>query len=55
MSGEVKTAARFEKLVKVRIGEPLTAVEVNKDSVVFGSISGYVGSYSLLTKDLFYI
>lgn len=30
MSGEVKTAARFEKLVKVRIGEPLTAVEVNK-------------------------
>jgi hypothetical protein len=48
---------KFEKWVKIRIGEPITAIDLTegifsnslffKDTLVFGSISGYVGFYSI--------
>lgn len=29
---EIKTKANFERLVKIRIGEPLTAVEIHNSN-----------------------
>ncbi|EAR90973.3 hypothetical protein TTHERM_00145780 (macronuclear) [Tetrahymena thermophila SB210] len=55
MNSTVKETANFEKLVKIRIGEPLTAVEISQQHAIFGSISGYVGAYGLDTKELIYI
>lgn len=44
--------------MKIRIGEPLTAIEIDKSTiitvnlgkVIFGSISGYIGYYDLELK-----
>lgn len=46
---------KFEKWVKIRIGEPITAIDLRGDYLVFGSISGYVGTYQLSTGELKYI
>lgn len=35
--------AKILKYVPSRIGEPLTAVDISTDLVLFGSISGYIG------------
>jgi hypothetical protein len=47
--------------VKIRIGEPLTAIDITacistpiKEKVLFGSISGYVGSFNLENKKTTY-
>lgn len=36
---------KFLKHIKIRIGEPLTAIYLSKNKVAFGAISGYVGCY----------
>ena len=52
---------RLLSWVKIRIGEPLTAVEIDKrnykfteERVSFGSISGYVGYYDFDKKKTTY-
>ncbi|EGR26928.1 hypothetical protein IMG5_204300 [Ichthyophthirius multifiliis] len=46
---------KFEKLIKIRIGEPITAVQIHQDLVIVGSISGYVGIYNIQNSQLQYI
>lgn len=50
------------KWIKIRIGEPLTALDMNERTnqfiagvVIFGSISGYIGFYIFATNTLKYI
>ena len=52
----------FVKWVKIRIGEPLTALDMNERTwwgevgvVIFGSISGYIGYYQFASNMLKYI
>jgi uncharacterized protein YneF (UPF0154 family) len=42
-------------LVKIRIGEPITAIDVNYDLVCFGAISGYFGCFNIITKEVKYV
>ena len=46
--------AKYLSWVKIRIGEPLTALEVDAEKIVFGAISGYVGYYTLANKKTSY-
>lgn len=55
-------APEFVKWVKIRIGEPLTALDMNERKpswevgvVIFGSISGYIGYYQFASNTLKYI
>ena len=55
-------APEFVKWVKIRIGEPLTALDMNERKVwgqagvvIFGSISGYIGYYLFANNTLKYI
>lgn len=36
--------------IETRIGEPLTAIDIAENIVVFGSISGYYGKLNTLDK-----
>lgn len=38
-------SGKILKFIPSRIGEPLTALAVHQDIIIFGSISGYVGYY----------
>lgn len=42
--------ATIVDFIKCRIGEPLTAVDISKTHVTFGSISGYIGIYDMNIK-----
>lgn len=41
---------RLITFIECRLAEPITAVDVNKDYIAFGSISGYFGIFSLKGK-----
>lgn len=41
--------------IKIRIGEPITAIKLNKEGVSIGSISGYLGFYSFSTGQMRYL
>ena len=41
---------RFETFIPCRLGEPITALELAKTELFFGSISGYVGRYDSTTR-----
>jgi hypothetical protein len=51
----MQSLTKFEKWVKIRIGEPITALDIDNEWVVFGSISGYLGFYNIERSDLKYI
>ena len=36
---------KFEKWIKIRIGEPITGLDCDNSNVIFGAITGYVGFY----------
>jgi hypothetical protein len=45
----------FVDLIKIRIGEPITAIDINFDLIGFGAISGYFGCYNLINKEVKYV
>ena len=45
---------RFETFVPCRLGEPITAVELDHGSLFFGSISGYIGRYDFVSRTTSY-
>jgi hypothetical protein len=45
---------RFETFVQCRLGEPITAVALDREELYFGSISGYIGRYSSRTRAVEY-
>ncbi|CAD8210023.1 unnamed protein product [Paramecium pentaurelia] len=46
---------KFDKWVKIRIGEPITAFDVDNNMIIFGAISGYIGQYLYNQNELRYI
>ncbi|KAM3146491.1 hypothetical protein pb186bvf_001460 [Paramecium bursaria] len=46
---------KFEKWIKIRIGEPITGLDCDNSNVIFGAITGYVGFYQIDTLELKYI
>ncbi|CAD8125935.1 unnamed protein product [Paramecium sonneborni] len=46
---------KFDKWIKIRIGEPITAFDVDSNMIIFGSISGYIGQYLYNQNELRYI
>jgi len=54
MFPDVIMPAKIIKFIPSRIGEPLTAVGMGNDVIVFGSISGYLGYFILKDGQVIY-
>ncbi len=46
---------KFITQIKIRIGEPITAISLNQSGLVVGSISGYIGYYNIAKNTLKYM
>ena len=46
MDKKISKQGKFIKHIKIRLGEPITAVYISSEGVGFGAISGYVGYYN---------
>ena len=47
-------SGRIIKFIPSRIGEPLTAVAIGTEMIVFGSITGYIGFYFFKDNKVIY-